>query len=94
MVASWPTHCVQGTFGAEFHRELKLGSSARDFVSKGMVADADSYSAFDAVDSAGEYRLAELLRADWCFTEYFVGGLATDYCVKQTALDGANWDLT
>jgi len=81
----WPTHCVQGTFGAEFHRGLELGSSAVT-VSKGMVADADSYSAFDAVDSTG-VRLAELLRAAGV-SQIFVGGLATDYCVKQTALDG------
>jgi len=81
----WPTHCVQGTLGAEFHRGLKLGSSAVT-VSKGMAADADSYSAFDAVDSAG-VRLAELLRAAGV-SQIFIGGLATDYCVKQTALDG------
>ena len=81
----WPAHCVQGTFGAEFHRALKLGSSAVT-VSKGMAADADSYSGFDAVDSAG-VRLAELLRAAGV-SQIFVGGLATDYCVKQTALDG------
>jgi len=81
----WPVHCVQGTFGAEFHRALKLGSGAV-IVSKGMAADADSYSGFDAVDSAG-VRLADLLRLQGV-QRIFVGGLATDYCVKQTVLDG------
>lgn len=81
----WPVHCVQGTFGAEFHRALKLGSSAV-IVSKGMAADADSYSGFDAINSAG-VRLADLLSVDGV-TRIYVGGLATDYCVKQTVLDG------
>lgn len=81
----WPVHCVQGTFGAEFHRALKLGSSAV-IVSKGMAADADSYSGFDAVDSAG-VRLADLLRVAGV-AQIFVGGLATDYCVRETVLDG------
>jgi len=81
----WPVHCVQGTFGAEIHRGLKLGSGAV-IVSKGMAADADSYSGFDAVDSAG-VGLADGLRVE-DVTRICVGGLATDYCVKQTVLDG------
>ena len=81
----WPVHCVQGTFGAEIHRGLKLGSGAV-IVSKGMAADADSYSGFDAVDSAG-VGLADGLRVEGV-TRICVGGLATDYCVKQTVLDG------
>jgi nicotinamidase/pyrazinamidase len=81
----WPVHCVQGTFGAEFHRSLKLGSGAV-IVSKGMAVDADSYSGFDAINSAG-VRLADLLRVEGV-TRICVGGLATDYCVKQTVLDG------
>ena len=81
----WPVHCVQGTFGAEIHRGLKLGSGAV-IVSKGMAADADSYSGFDAVDSAG-VGLADGLRVEGV-TRIWVGGLATDYCVKQTVLDG------
>jgi nicotinamidase/pyrazinamidase len=82
---AWPVHCVQGSFGAEFHRALDLGGSAI-VVSKGMAADADSYSAFDGVDQAG-VGLADLLRGAGV-TRIYVGGLATDYCVKQTVLDG------
>lgn len=81
----WPVHCVQGSYGAEFHRALKLGGEAT-IVSKGMAADADSYSSFDAVDGAGS-DLADLLKREGV-TRIFVGGLATDYCVKQTVLDG------
>jgi nicotinamidase/pyrazinamidase len=81
----WPVHCVQGTFGAELHGALKLASGAL-IVSKGMAADADSYSGFDGVDYSG-IGLAELLRRANA-TRIFVGGLATDYCVKQTVLDG------
>jgi nicotinamidase/pyrazinamidase len=84
----WPVHCVQGTLGAEFHRALKLNGAAVT-VSKGMAADADSYSGFDAIDSAG-VRLADLLRVAGV-SQIFVGGLATDYCVKQTVLDGRNF---
>jgi nicotinamidase/pyrazinamidase len=82
---TWPVHCVQGSFGAEFHRALKLGSAAV-IVSKGMAADADSYSSFDAQDAAGT-ALGALLK-ETGVTRIYVGGLATDYCVKQTVLDG------
>jgi len=81
----WPVHCVRGTFGAEFNVALKLAGGAV-IVSKGMAADADSYSGFDGVDSSG-IGLTELLR-NYGATRIFVGGLATDYCVKQTVLDG------
>jgi len=81
----WPAHCVQGTYGAEFHRALRLGGEAT-IVSKGMAADSDSYSGFDAVDSSG-VGLADLLNR-FSATRIYVGGLATDYCVKQTVLDG------
>jgi len=81
----WPVHCVQGTFGAEFHVALKLAGGAV-ILSKGMAANADSYSGFDGIDSSG-VGLAEWLRRSNA-TRIFVGGLATDYCVKQTVLDG------
>jgi nicotinamidase/pyrazinamidase len=81
----WPPHCVQGTTGAEFHRDLALGQSAI-VVSKGAEESADSYSGFDAVDARG-LRLADMLRAQGV-KRILIGGLATDYCVKQTALDG------
>jgi nicotinamidase/pyrazinamidase len=80
----WPPHCVQRTRGAEFHPALAIPESAL-VVSKGAEANADSYSGFDAVDGAG-VGLATLLR-DRGVRRLFIGGLATDYCVRQTALD-------
>ena len=82
---TWPPHCVQGTKGAEFHANLALGEGAV-IISKGMAENADSYSGFDGVDACG-VRLADLLR-ERAVERLVVGGLATDYCVKQTALDG------
>jgi nicotinamidase/pyrazinamidase len=86
----WPVHCVQGTEGAKFHPALKLGVSVA-IVSKGMAPDSDSYSGFDAVDASGA-GLADLLRRLHA-ERIFVGGLATDYCVKQTVLDGRKQGL-
>jgi nicotinamidase/pyrazinamidase len=81
----WPPHCVRGTRGADFHAALRLGTDAV-ILSKGTAADEDSYSGFQAVDSAG-LALHELLRRNGV-ERIFVGGLATDYCVKHTVIDG------
>jgi nicotinamidase/pyrazinamidase len=81
----WPPHCVQGTEGGKFHPALALPNSAV-VVSKGMSFEADSYSGFEATDAAGT-GLAERLRG-LGVERIFVGGLATDYCVKFTVLDG------
>lgn len=82
---AWPPHCIQGTAGAQFHPDLALGQNAI-VVSKGMEERADSYSGFDAIDARG-LRLEDLLRQRGV-RRILIGGLATDYCVKQTALDG------
>jgi nicotinamidase/pyrazinamidase len=81
----WPAHCVQGTQGAEFRADLRLRPGAV-IVSKGMAADEESYSGFDGKDEHGAV-LGELLR-ERGVKRIFVGGLATDYCVKHTVLDG------
>ena len=78
-------HCVQGTRGAEFHAGLELGKDTV-VVSAGMVPDEDGYSGFQARDPSGA-RLAELLQRKGV-ERIIVGGLATDYCVKHTVLDG------
>jgi len=81
----WPAHCIQGTMGAEFRPDLRLAPDVA-IVSKGMAADEESYSGFDGRDARGA-ALGELLRARG-IERIFVGGLATDYCVKHTVLDG------
>jgi nicotinamidase/pyrazinamidase len=75
---TWPVHCVQKTHGAEFHHDL-IDDPRIEIISKGL-GDEDSYSALDGTD------LAERLHAAGV-EEIWVGGLATDYCVKQTVLD-------
>jgi len=86
----WPAHCIAGTPGAEFHAELRVPKSAV-IVSKGMGEDEDAYSAFHARDE-GETLLVALLRQ--CNVEHlYVMGLATDYCVKASALGGLEHGL-
>ena len=80
----WPPHCIQHTKGAQFHPDLKLPKETI-VISKGMDPDKDSYSAFQAFDSEGT-PLAELLKKRR-ITHLFVGGLATDYCVRVSVLD-------
>ena len=80
----WPPHCVQGTKGAKFHPELSAPPEAV-VVSKGMDPNADAYSAFQAEDDTGRL-LGDVLAARGVRRVY-VGGLATDYCVRATALD-------
>lgn len=82
----WPPHCVQGTKGAEFHQDLQYGADVI-VVSKGMDPEKDSYSAFDAVEADGT-PLAESLHRRGV-EHLYVGGLATDYCVRWTVLEGA-----
>lgn len=75
---TWPVHCVQNTPGAEFHPELIDDIHIR-VISKGL-GDEDSYSAFDGTDLALQLQRLGV-------EEIWVGGLATDYCVKNTVLD-------
>ena len=82
----WPVHCVQGTSGAAFHPALRPPAGAV-VLSKGMDPGEDGCSAFVARDERG-VRLAELLTAAGV-RHVYVGGLATDYCVKATAIEAA-----
>ena len=76
---TWPVHCVQGTQGAAFHPDLSDDPRVT-IISKGIDESADGYSGFDGTN------LADLLREEGV-KEVWVGGLATDYCVKHTVLD-------
>jgi nicotinamidase/pyrazinamidase len=80
----WPIHCVQGTDGAAFHPRLELPAGAV-IVEKGDRPNDDGYSAFGAHTSAGE-TLGHALRSRG-IERVYVGGLATDYCVRATVLD-------
>ena len=75
----WPPHCVAGTPGAALHPRIDVIAAL--VVSKGTDPDRDAYSGFDGTP------LAALLRAAGV-TRVVVGGLATDYCVRATVLDG------
>ena len=75
----WPPHCVQDTPGAAFHPDLQLPDDAV-VVTKADQSEREAYSAFDSGELADELLAAGIERL-------WVGGLATDYCVKASVLD-------
>jgi nicotinamidase/pyrazinamidase len=83
----WPDHCVQTSKGAEFHPGLKV-ELANHIQQKGTNKGVDSYSAFCENDGVTLTGLADYLKKQK-IDEVHVCGLATDYCVSFTALDGA-----
>jgi nicotinamidase/pyrazinamidase len=82
----WPVHCVQGTRGAALADALDV-PHAQLIIRKGSDAGIDSYSAFMEADRRTPTGLAGYLR-ERGFGRLFVAGLATDFCVAWTALDG------
>ena len=82
----WPDHCIQASQGAAFHPALNT-ARADAVIRKGTNAAVDSYSAFFENDKATATGLAGLLRDRGC-EELTMVGLATDYCVAWSALDG------
>lgn len=81
----WPDHCIQGSRGAEFHPELET-INTNLIIRKGFRSDIDSYSAFyenDHVTSTGLKGYLDSLK----ISTVFITGLATDFCVKWTAID-------
>jgi nicotinamidase/pyrazinamidase len=83
----WPTHCVQGTQGAEFHPNLRT-DPAHLVIRKGFRAGIDSYSAFFENDKTTATGLHGYLQ-DRGARKLTLVGLATDYCVAYSALDAA-----
>ena len=75
----WPYHCLQDTPGAEFHPALNTGP-IQEVVRKGMNPELDGYSGFAGTDLAERLRRVGVERVFLC-------GLATDYCVKATAIE-------
>jgi nicotinamidase/pyrazinamidase len=75
----WPVHAVQHTYDAALHPDLNR-AGIDHLVQKGTLSDSDAYSGFEGTDLAAQLHDAGIKRV-------FVGGLATDYCVKASALD-------
>jgi nicotinamidase/pyrazinamidase len=90
----WPDHCVQGTSGAALHADLDL-TKAQLVIRKGHHREIDSYSAFLEADRKTTTGLAGYLK-ERKLRSLYVCGLATDFCVAWTALDGraAGFDVT
>jgi nicotinamidase/pyrazinamidase len=76
----WLRHCVAGTPGAEFHPDLTIAPGSV-IVSKATGPDAEAYSGFQGTELESRLRRTGV-------HDLVVGGLATDYCVRQTCLDG------
>lgn len=79
----WPPHCVQDTEGAKFHPELFIPQDNRFIISKGTSRDFDAYSGFQGT-------ILDSLLKERGIKRLFVGGVATDYCVKNTVLGAIN----
>lgn len=83
----WPTHCVQGSTGAQFHPDL-ITDPADLIIRKGFRPEIDSYSAFFENDKTTPTGLEGYLRSRGVMDVTLVG-LATDYCVAYSAIDAA-----
>ena len=86
---TWPVHCVAGTWGAEFHPQLQVVGRA---IRKGQQGE-DGYSGFRMRDSQGGEEIPtdlEPFLREAGVSSVVLCGLATDYCVKATALDGVH----
>lgn len=82
----WPDHCIQGSKGAEFHPKLNTTQSEL-IIRKGFRKEIDSYSAFYENDDNTQTGLTGYLH-DRGINELYVVGLATDFCVKWSVIDG------
>jgi len=83
--SNWPSHCVKGTKGADFHPDLDL-NPVTIIIRKGFRQELDSYSAFFENDSCTATGLEGCLKQTNVET-VIIGGLATDYCVLYSAMD-------
>jgi nicotinamidase/pyrazinamidase len=88
----WPDHCVQGTSGASFHPQL-VKDRAELVIRKGFRPTIDSYSAFYENDRRTPTGLAGYLR-ERGLRRIFLAGLATDFCVRYSAVDARQLGFT
>jgi nicotinamidase/pyrazinamidase len=84
----WPVHCVQRTRGAEFHPDLTVPKGAY-ILNKGVDPSQDGYSAFEGRSMARSF---DELLIEFGVNILLIGGLATDYCVKNSVLDALKKD--
>lgn len=84
----WPPHCIQNTWGAQFHPDLHL-SSDTIIISAGTTEDQEGYSGFEGADHSGKPLINVL--EDMQISHLFIGGLATDYCVKATVIQAVKF---
>ena len=87
----WPDHCIVGTNGAAFHAALAL-SDEIVIISKGMAPNTDGYSAFEGQTEEGKLLRDHLREQE--VEHLYIGGLATDYCVRATVLDALSHGFT
>lgn len=82
----WPVHCVQDTYGSDIHHDINYLLTKSYFVRKGLDPKVDSYSGFYDNEHAHSTGLTEFL-LEKNVSDVYICGLATDYCVKYTAVD-------
>ena len=87
----WPVHCVQNTWGAKFHPDLKLPPQTV-IISAGISPQQEGYSGFEGTDPQGK-PFYEVLK-EKNVKEISLGGLATEYCVKFTTLNALEYGFT
>jgi nicotinamidase/pyrazinamidase len=87
----WPVHCVEQTFGSQFHQDLIVVKTDK-IIKKGTKKNVESYSAFGD-EFGGKYENTKL--NEWLdsnkITDIILVGIATDYCVYHTALDSLRY---
>jgi|TARA_B110000914_G_C15274400_1_gene359095 nicotinamidase/pyrazinamidase len=88
-VDTWPVHCQAGTHGAGFHRDLRVASD--EIFSKGLHAAC--YSGFEGRANSDQTSLYDWLKAQ-AITEVEIVGIATDHCIRATALDSISAGFT
>jgi len=87
----WPEHCIQNSFGFRIHERINIREDAI-FITKGSDKYVDSYSGFYDNRKKHSTGLGDLLKKK-NVTDTYICGLATDYCVKYTALDSVKYNF-
>lgn len=91
----WPPHCIQGTPGASYHSDLDVALIDYEF-RKGTQPDVHPYGGFFKDNDQRDVAELHYHLADLAVRKVYVVGLATDYCVKKTAIDAValGYDVT